>query len=485
MAEIIGRERERRMLCQWYASTGAEFVVVYGRRRVGKTFLIREMFKEGMTFYHTALSPMEMGSKGQMARQLQNFHYSLRRYGYEGGICPRDWYEAFESLIHLLESKPRDKRMMVFIDEMPWMDTPRSGFVSALEHFWNGWGAGRDNLFLVVCGSATSWISHRLIGNKGGLYGRVTHELKLSPFTLMECEEYFKKRNIVMDRYSLMESYMILGGIPYYLSFFQPGMSLAQNIDQLCFRRDGNLTLEFERLYGSIFSSPELFIRVVKVLSQKREGLTRGEICEKTGLSTGGGLSNILAALEVSDFITSYYYYGRPRREIYYRVTDFYSLFYLRFIAGNKTNNPHYWEQNRATPAIAAWRGYTFELLCFTHIAQIKRALGISGIHSEVSPWRYVNNGGEGSKRGAQIDLIIDRADRVVSLCEMKCLTSELTIDKDLADDLRGKAEALRMTTKGRKGIQTVIVTTYGIRPGQYVEGVQGVVTIDALFAGV
>ena len=479
MAKIIGRKAEQQMLKDWYESGRSELVVVYGRRRVGKTFLVREYFGELITFYHTALSPAELGTKGQLRSQLQNFWNSLKWQGADIDNCPKDWIEAFDQLITFLKGHPKDKRMLVFFDELPWLDTARSGFVSAFEHFWNGWGANQSNLFVIVCGSATSWVSDKLLYNKGGLYGRTTRELHLSPFTLSECEEYFSSQNIVMDRYSQLQSYMAVGGIPYYLSFFEKGKSLAQNIDSLFFKNGGRLTLEFERLYSSVFSQPEAYIKVVKALAGRREGLTRAEISAKTKISTGGGLTKILESLEVSDFIVSYHYYGRSRRELYYRLTDFYSLFYLYFVSNKKTVNTNYWENNQVSPALSAWRGLTFELVCFCHINQLKDAIGISGVHSEVSPWHY--SAGK-SGRGAQIDMLIDRADNVVDLCEMKFSLSDFVINKSYDESLRNKLQTFIQQTSCRKAVHPVIVTTYGLTRNEYSGIIQKVITMDDLF---
>ena len=332
MNAIIGRKQEQKELEKVYNSNKAEFVVVYGRRRVGKTYLVREYFNGEFDFYHTALSPVELQGDNLMEKQLQSFYFSLKRYGAEVEEKPRDWFEAFEMLIALLSSKGKDKRLVVFIDELPWMDTPRSGFVTALEHFWNGWAAGQKNVMLIVCGSATSWISDVLIQSKGGLYGRTTHEIHISPFTLGECEEYMKSEGIVMDRYDQLQCYMIMGGVPYYLSYLNKGESLTQNIDRLFFQKDAKLRDEFDRLYASLFTNPEKYIKIIKLLAEKRVGYTRDEISKETGISLGGGLTTMLKALEASDFIMHYTYYKHSAREVYYKLTDLYTLFYLYFI---------------------------------------------------------------------------------------------------------------------------------------------------------
>ena len=174
MCEIIGRKKEIAELKRYYESGRAEFVAVYGRRRVGKTFLIDEVFHDDMVFHHTGLSPYDRRRKITLKDQLQNFYFSLLRHGMEDIAQPKSWMEAFFLLERFLETCDNGSRQVVFIDELPWMDTARSGFLTALEAFWNGWGNMRHNLLLVVCGSATSWMLDNLINNKGGLYGRLT-----------------------------------------------------------------------------------------------------------------------------------------------------------------------------------------------------------------------------------------------------------------------------------------------------------------------
>ena len=474
--KIIGREAEIKELRNLYASNKPVFAVVYGRWRVGKTFLVRELFEDKFAFYHTGLSPIEMSGDRLKEQQLSNFHSSLIRYGSRSSAVPQDWFAAFDALITLLESKDKDKRQVVFIDELPWMDTARSGFITALEHFWNGWGAGRTNLMLVVCGSATSWVSDKLLNNKGGLYDRTTDEIKLRPFTLGECARYYESEGIVMSQYDQLQCYMATGGIPYYISMLQKGMSLAQNIDRMFFTPNGKLALEFDRLYSSLFTNAEDCKKIVRLLAKSRQGYTRKDIVAMTKLPDGGGMSATLKALEVSDFITSYTKYGYPRRETYYRLTDFYSKFYLSFIDGRRTANATFWQDNINTPELTAWRDFTFEALCFYHLPQIKQALGISGVQTEASPWKSRKE-----KDGAQIDMVIDRADRIINICEMKFSDNDFCINASIDKSLRNKLSTFAEETKTKSSLHLTLVTTYGLKPNEYSSRVQNVITMDEL----
>ena len=478
MSEIVGRIAQLESLGEIYSSGNAEFVAIYGRRRVGKTFLVRECFKDDFSFFHTGLSPFELKGKRLLREQLQAFSYSLSRYGLEISQPPEDWMEAFNLLVKMLEGKSTTQRQVVFLDELPWMDTPRSGFVTALEHFWNGWGASRENLMLIVCGSATSWMNDKLINNKGGLYGKLTQVLRLTPFTLAECEQYFSKKGISLSRYDILQSYMVFGGIPYYMNGFRKGKSLAQNVDSLMFGNDAVFADEFERLFSSLFVNPDDHIRIVRFLANSAKGFKRSEISEKTGLG-GGGLTKILQSLKESDFITLCKDFNGSSRENRYKLTDPFSLFWLRFIDGERTTDKRFWQNNQLSPAINAWRGHAFENLCFRHIPQIKKALGIAGVHTETSSWSYA---GDETRSGCQIDMLIDRADRIVNLCEMKFSVDDYRIDKEYDARLRHRLQTFLDVTRTRKTIHMTLVTTFGLFQNEYAGGIQSVVSQDDLF---
>lgn len=478
MSTIIGRKRETEELMRIYHRQQAQLVAVYGRRRVGKTFLIRELFKDQFAFYHTGLSPIELVDKNLLSAQLAAFNSTLVRYGSHEEGSPKDWLEAFDRLIRLLSSRPKDKRMVVFIDEMPWMDTQRSGFITAFEHFWNGWGAGQDNLMLIACGSATSWIQDNLINSYGGLYDRVNTEIQLNPFTLKETEELLRMQDVTLSRYDILQLYMTIGGIPMYLSYVQPGLSLAQIIDQLYFDRKAKLKDEFSRLFGSIFRNPERYMSVIRMLSKRHSGYSREEIAQGTGLPTGKEFSKMLHALEASDFIEQYKPFENDKRHLLYRLIDPFCLFFLSQVEG-KNREENYWQNNENRPTINTWRGYAFEDACLRHVKQIKLALGVAGVASDNSAWTM--QGMEGQK-GMQIDLIIERSDRVVNLCEMKFTNTNYEVKSDYEQTLRQRLNWMTDNISRRHNVQLTLVTTYGLKHGIHSGVFQKVVTMDCLF---
>ena len=455
-------------------SNSSQLIIVYGRRRVGKTFLINEYFGNSFEFKLTGAYDQSKDI------QLRNFTSELNRKSKKEWTVPKDWIQAFEMLRSYLEGLPETDKHVVFFDEMPWLDTHKSGFVPAFEWFWNDWASTQDNLVFIVCGSATSWMTDKLSNNKGGLFNRQTCRLYLEPFNLKETEEYLESRGISWSRYDIAECYMIMGGIPYYLSLLDSELSLSQNVDNLFFRKKAELWDEFKHLYNTLFTNGDNYIKVVETLSSKNGGLTRKELSENTGLPANGSLTKILSNLAESGFIRMSSFYGRKKKEIVYQLTDYYTWFYLRFVKDNYGKDEHFWSNAIDNPKRRSWAGLTFEQLCKDHIPQIKNRLGISGVLSEESVWFY--RGESEGEKGAQIDLLIDRRDRVINICEIKFSIGEYTIDADYELALRTKAETFRNVTSCRKTLQMIMITTYGVKKNKHSSIVQNEVVLDDLF---
>jgi hypothetical protein len=409
--------------------------------------------------------------------QLKNFNRSLHKYGNMPYPPVNTWLEAFDQLIHLLSHKKQKAKKVVFIDEMPWMDTQNSGFLQGLEFFWNSYVSAQHDILLIVCGSATSWMMNNLINNHGGLHNRVTRQIYLRPFTLAECADYFKIKNIAISRHQIVENYMIFGGVPYYLSLMRKEYSMAQNIDNLCFREEGELIEEFENLYASLFKRCENHVKIVEALSRKMQGLTRDEIIEHTKLTNGGGLTKTLNELDLCGFIRKYKGFKKKTRDSLYQLTDFFTLFYFNFMQNNKFDDKHYWTNFIENARHRAWSDYSFEQVCMAHIPQIKRKLGIAGVLTNVSSWRSKE-----LERGAQVDLVIERNDKVVNLCEMKFANSKFVIDKKYDEVLRYKLATFQDELNLRKAIRLTMITTYGLFHNEYWNDVQSEVTMENLF---
>lgn len=479
MPALVARKQEQKELRRLFASDEAEMVVVYGRRRVGKTFLINKTFEnEGFKFKVTGLY------KQNLKAQLQNFQMALNEFF--GGECaetPKSWIEAFETLKQcLIKTKTGEKRIM-FFDELPWLDTKGSRFLAAFEWFWNGWGNNQDDLLLIVCGSATNWIINKLFKHKGGLYNRAGSKIFLRPFTLGETRQYLEKQGIQMENYDIALAYMIMGGIPYYLKQLENGRTLADNIDNCFFRTNGKLWDEFDNLYQTLFASSENYLRVVEALSKKKIGLTRDEIIKCTKLKDNGLTSQIIKDLVKCGFVRPYFYYGNKSKIQTYQLADFYTMFYFSFIKENYGRDEHFWTHFIDNPQRNAWAGYCFEQLVKDHIEQVKKALGISSVLTQQSSWFALKRDiDDENLSGAQIDLIIDRRDKAINVCEIKFYGGEFIIDKDYSLNLRNKISAFKSVVKTRKSIVPTMITTFGVKQNMYSSLIQQSVTLDDLF---
>lgn len=474
-----------------YNSQRSEFAILYGRRRIGKTFLVNKTFEGKFTFRF-------IGShKAPKERQLERFALNLKEQGNLSYLPKVDsWYHAFDALQEMIKQSKAKGKKVIFFDEMPWIDTYASEFVSALEDFWNTWAALRDDILFVACGSATSWMVDKIVENQGGLHGRITSRIYLKPFTLAETEEYLRQEGCVWNRYTIAQCYMYVGGTPYYLSLLEPKKDLPQNIDELFFTPQAKLKGEIAELFNVLFKDAERYIEIVRALVEHREGLTRKQISDITK-SNGGTLTSRLENLERCDFIMGQQQYGKKKKGIIYRIADFFTLFYFSFVEGTRPPITPYWQKKINSNAVKIWQGLTFELLVNTHVDKVIQHLGISGILTTVSAWRSERTSNMNKQRGRkdimadnpqkessnrQIDLIIAREDPYIYLCEMKFSQEEYTITKEYEQKLRQRMSLFREQTKTRAALLTTFITTYGVNPNIHSDIVQYEITLDQLF---
>lgn len=458
-----------------YSSNRPEMVAIVGRRRVGKTYLVRQVYNGRIDFELTGLQD------NQRDGQLQNFVFALGKYFPDFHINhkPADWLDAFNILTQALESKNKHEKMVVFLDELPWLAGPRSGFLTGLGYFWNSW-ASQKNIVVVICGSAASWMIKKVINDRAGLHNRVTKMVYLYPFTLAETEAYCQARNIKLNRYHILQLYMTMGGIPMYLDQLRPGLSAVQNIQAICFSETGYLRHEFGRLYASLFKNHERHISIIRALASKRSGLTREEIVQLTKLANSGMLTETLDELHTSGFITIYNSFGKKKKESLHRLTDPYSLFYLTFLEPLGKSSQTDFIQLSDLPKWKTWSGYAFENVCLVHINQLRKVLGIAGVASSISTFLARPKDG---LPGTQIDLLIDRNDQVINLCEMKFSTSAYEVTKKDVENFETKKQVFQYHTKTKKHLFITLVTTSGaIENSNKLNHVDQVVTMDDLF---
>lgn len=481
--QIIGRENEKKQLDRLFKLNKSILLAVYGRRRVGKTFLINEFFSNKFFFKHTGISKTEFKGKTSdeiLKIQLGYFSDSLKEYGADFTGDIDSWREAFNELRKLIKKDTSNERKVIFIDEMPWLDTPSAYFLTAFEHFWNDFGSTRSDLLFIICGSATSWIENKIINSKGGLYNRVNYELKIEPLSLKECEDFCIASDINLRRYQITQLYMILGGIPFYLSYFDNSLTLEQNIDNLFFIRNAKMLNEFDRLFDSTFESPESVKELITILAQSKLGLTKNEICKMSTFSEGGTLSNILDALIVNGFVLKYKSFKTSERSWRYKIIDPFCLFYLRFVKNHEKIDDFFWSKNFTSQSIISWRGNAFEIVCFNHIKQIKNKINILGLSSSESLW--YEKGDNITHSGAQIDLLIIRKDNVVNICEAKFYGDNYHLDKEDYNKALNREKALALSLNKRTIIEHVLITTFGLEKNMYSDLYKTVVTLDDLF---
>lgn len=470
---MIGRDEERKLLETAFRDNKSHFIAVYGRRRIGKTYLIRESFGYRFTFQHAGLS------EGTLKEQLLAFAGSMKEAGHPLQKKPKSWIDAFEELKDLIRDSTEQKKV-IFIDELSWMDTPNSRLMVALEQFWNGWASARKDVLLIICTSATSWMLSNVIHNKGGLYHRLTEQISLQPFTLDKCEQYVKSENLVLNRTQILQYYMIFGGVPYYWTFLEKGLNLAQNIDKILFSKDAPLKDEYKYLYASIYKNPTVHLLIIQTLAGKKSGMTREELISASGIINSGDLTRKLDELESCGFIRKFTAFGMKKKKAMYQLIDCFTLFYHYFLI-NEPEDEHFWSNQQGTPTINTWMGLAFERVCLLHVGKIKQKLGISGVYTDVNSWscrKDLDNGVFGS----QIDLLITRADQVINLCEMKYSDSEFTVTEKTDKSIRRKISDLVTVTGTKYAIHPTLVTTYGIVGNSYAGDIQAVITLEDLF---
>lgn len=468
--KLVGRTSETLILLNALKSNRSELIAVYGRRRVGKTFLIRNVYKKDIQF---EFSGIHIGS---MKHQLNNFHLTLSSK-HSGFTKPSDWIEAFHQLSQYIDTLTTKKKKVIFIDEFPWLDTRKSNFLPAFDNFWNSYASKRADLAVVICGSAASYMIQKIIKSKGGLHNRLTEKIQLLPFNLQETEQLLRNNNVKLSRYDILQIYMAMGGVPHYLEKVLSNESVAQTLDRLCFAKDGFLRTEFDNVFASLFDQHDNHEAIIKALVSVRKGLTRTEILIKSKINSGGTLTKTLLELEESGFIEKYLPYQGTKDSVY-RLTDEYSMFYIKYIENTKPSASGIWIKIFGQPSYKIWSGFSFETICLKHLEQIKEGLKISGIHSINGSWIEKN-----THNSAQIDLLIDRDDNVINICEMKFYNTEFAIDKNYAEEIAKKVNSFCSSTKTKKSVFVTFITTYGLVQNQYArQYVQNELTMDHLF---
>ncbi len=452
--DVIGRVDEKKILLSLLEEESSKFLAIYGRRRIGKTFLIRNTYEKQIIFECTGLQ------NGSLADQLDNFCLCLINSNFSFAVRPQTWLQAFSLLSNSLNKLRSNKKKVLFFDEIPWMDSPRSGFLAAFANFWNSYCTKKTDIIVVICGSATSWVINKIVKSKGGLHNRLNRTIRLEPFTLWETKQFLAYKRIHLSNKDLALLYMCIGGIPFYLNEVKPGMSIPQIIDDLFLSKNAILKFEFQYLYEALFSNFEKHKKVISALNEKNKGLTRQEIVDATNLESSGTLTIVLDELEACGFIQKLVPIDKQKVDNLYRLMDEYSLFYFKFLNRNDIKLTGQTLVN--SQSFKIWARYAFESLCLRHQSQIVNALGFSGVAYGVYSFVTKANEAIGLNKGAQIDLIFERADNVVNLIEAKFYDTTYVMTQSDADTLLYKKQAYQTKTKSKKTIFTTLITMNG-----------------------
>jgi AAA+ ATPase superfamily predicted ATPase len=458
---IFGRDRELSLFEQIEENSMSEFVAVYGRRRIGKTYLVHEYFKNHKFFFEF------IGTKNSPAKiQIKNFYREIKRkWNSKVSEEPRDWSEALSLLVDLIEMqsvKKTDEKKIIFFDELPWLASKKSGFIEALEYLWNSFLSKRADVILVVCGSSANWMISQIVNNKGGLHNRLTRPpIAMMPFTLRETQRYLKTKAIDVNPQQIAEFYMVTGGVAYYLNQIQRGETSAQFINRTFFMIAGELRNEFERLFQSLFDHFEIHVKIVKCLAQHPFGLSQKDLIEYLGINSGGTFTKILTELEKSDFIRFTPQLGNKRKEGIYRLIDEYTLFYLTWIQplARTFQDRIYWQKQVGKPRYNSWLGYAFENLCFKHSEELVSALGISGLTTQIYGYRTPK---------VQIDLVIERSDKALNLCEMKYTGEPYEMSASEVEKLKTRKTGALANIKRNVQVFITLVTLFPAKKNKY-----------------
>ncbi len=470
---LIGREKEIKILKENYQSDESSFLAVYGRRRIGKTYLINKAFEGKILFHHAGIY------QGTLEEQIASFMESLRESGFQGEAKPKDWLEAFSCLKKLIASSDERKKV-IFLDEIAWMYTKKSNFVRALEYFWNGWASARNDVMLIICSSATSWIINNIIHSKGGLYNRVTTQIYLEPFSLGECAEFCSARGLSLTHKQVIETYMVLGGVPYYWNYLSKGESIPQFIDRCFFAPNAPLKDELRYIFSSVFSSPEGYMRIIEKLSRKGYGLSKKDLLRESGEVDNGNFTRKLEDLQNCGFIRAYCPLHYRKKDVLYQLIDPFTIFHFHFLA-QKQSDPFYWANQLNTPSINAWKGLAFERVCLLHGDKIKKALGVSGVSASFYPWSCRKDEEKGIY-GSQIDLVLERKDLITNLFEVKFYDSAYRLGRKDIESLYRKKNDFINLVGNRSAIHLSLIALNGVEENAYAKELQFIMTGEDLF---
>ena len=469
---IIGRREEIRELEKCEKSKKSELVCVYGRRRVGKTYLVEQSFANLFAFRATGVE------SGNTRTQLKSFYQRLVEAGDTERRVPQDWFEAFSRLERILAAENIRRsihgKRIVFFDEFPWFATPRSDFLEAFGEFWNRCGTAQGDFLFIICGSATSWIIKNILEDTGSLYNRVTSQIFLRPFSLRETELYMESRVFGWSRRQIVECQMIFGGLPYFFDLLNPDESLTWNINALIFKPHALLRHESKKLLEATLKKSPAYNDILKCLSSHYYGMQKNACFASLDISQGTfsrAVEDLIKCGYVHESVDRYSK-GHPLR---LQLIDPFLLFHYNFLEKGYSETTRFEDFKSDTGRYNNWRGHAFEILCMYHIDHIKNALGISGVRTNSYAW-------VSEKNEAQIDLVLDRDDGIVNICEEKYTDTAFAVSAEYEERLLKKMDIYRAETKTKKALKIVMICTENLAGTANTEHITRVLTLDDLF---
>jgi AAA+ ATPase superfamily predicted ATPase len=445
MKQFIGRKVEIAQLTALIDLPRPSIAVIYGRRRVGKSELIRHVTqgKNVLSFE---------GLEGQPKhKQIKNFLFQLSAQSNIREKNISDWPDA----LILLRTLTQDGQWIIILDEFQWMANYQNELVSVIKMIWEKYLSQNPDLTLILCGSIASFMKSKVL-KSSALYGRTDYELNLHELNLSEISEFFPGKG--SDE--VIDTAMLVGGIPKYLELISEYPSLYDALEPLAFSQDGFFKTEYDRLFASHFGKKPIFMKIIQTLATNPYGLTTGKLAKEMQVASGGTLCHQLDDLESAGFLHSIIPFDKPEGSKLrkYILMDAYVRFYHSIIRGSmkETTPPNtQFHAIMSSPRYAAWAGMAFEFLCMRHHKEISRILGFHGIPYTAGPFFQRKTL---DTPGVQIDLLFERSDKILVLCEMKYLLA--SVPGDIIDQVNRKVSALQEKYPGRTILKVLLTKT-------------------------
>ena len=448
---FVGRKKELSLLEESYLSSKSEIFTVYGRRRIGKSTLIEIFARQKPNFFSFE------GIEGQNSSfQIKHFTEMLKKQLQDpllSSIQFQSWDAVFTYVSERLMTKTRpNEKIIFFLDEIQWMAAGRSSFISLLKYYWDNYWK-KSNVLMILCGSIASFMVNKVVHSKA-LYGRIDHEILLKGLHPFEAKAFFADKHKSTEE--ILKYYLILGTIPKYLEYINPSRSFQWNMNKLFFSSHGSMINEIKKIFYSQFKESTIYFDIVKLL--KSGPLALSEICTRLKIKSGGGLKRYLTNLENAEIIRSHVPFNRKAnsRLKKYVLSDEYLNFYFKYLEPNlriiEESESEKLFETLTKNSFDVWLGFAFEKFCIKHNSWLADLMGFKDDVLIASPYF------ERKDQRFQIDLVYLRADKVITICEIKHHTKPLS-SKQIGE-MQRKLQCLKIPNG--YSIETALISLYG-----------------------